>query len=161
MYDPQLIIRDEDYRRILAVLDRLGRGAQANGLFLVDKNGQLIAEAGDLVGLDTTSLASLAAGNVAATGSLAKLIGEEDFPTHYHEGRDHHLHITLLADRFILVVVFDRSSSLGLVRLRLKRAVAELSEILEQLGKAANHQHNEPDLFDELTEADIDNLFSD
>jgi len=36
-------------------------------VFLVDKNGQLIASAGETRDIDTTSLASLTAGNIAAT----------------------------------------------------------------------------------------------
>ena len=59
MMDTQLVMYDEDYRRILAVINRLVRDANAKALFVVDKNGQLIAEAGEISGIDTTSLASL------------------------------------------------------------------------------------------------------
>ena len=41
---------------------------------------------GDMKGVDATSLASLTAGNVAAMGGLAKLIGEKEFPNQFHEG---------------------------------------------------------------------------
>ena len=84
--DTQLVIYDEDYRKILGVIERLVRDANAKGVFVVDKNGQLIGEAGEMRGIDTTSLASLTAGCIAATGGLAKIIGEEEFPIHFHQG---------------------------------------------------------------------------
>ena len=68
MFDTQLVMYDEDYRKILAVIQKLVRDANAKGIFVVDKNGQLIAEAGEVRGIDTTSLASLTAGSIAATG---------------------------------------------------------------------------------------------
>ena len=46
---------------------------------LYDIDGQLIAESGDTAALDTTSLSSLTAGNVAATGGIASLEYGETF----------------------------------------------------------------------------------
>jgi predicted regulator of Ras-like GTPase activity (Roadblock/LC7/MglB family) len=152
---------DEDYRRILQVIQRLVRDANAKGVFVVDRNGQLIGEAGELRGIDTTSLASLTAGCIAATGGLAKLVGEEDFPVHFHQGQRDNLHITLVSSRTILVVVFDDRSSLGLVRLRVKKAGAELAKVFEELQKKTDQEQakgNTP--FAEITDDDIDNLFS-
>jgi len=72
---PDLVLYDEEFRKIKDSLNRLASDANANVVFLVDKNGQQIAAVGDLQSLDTTSLASLTAGNVAATDGLARLIG--------------------------------------------------------------------------------------
>ena len=74
---------------------RSGRERQG-GALIVDKNGQLIAAAGDVDELDTTSLASLTAGNVAATGGIAKLIGENEFASQFHEGEKTNIHITIV-----------------------------------------------------------------
>jgi predicted regulator of Ras-like GTPase activity (Roadblock/LC7/MglB family) len=161
MRSAQLVMYDEDYRRILQVIQRLVRDANAKGVFVVDRNGQLIGEAGELRGIDTTSLASLTAGCIAATGGLAKLVGEEDFPVHFHQGQRDNLHITLVSSRTILVVVFDDRSSLGLVRLRVKKAGGELAKIFEDLQKKTDQEQakgNTP--FAEITDDDIDNLFS-
>src|SRR2546429_3464678 len=76
---PQMVMYDEEFQQISAVCERLAREANAKIVFLVDKNGQLIASVGATENLDTTSLASLTAGNIAATGGLAKLIGEKEF----------------------------------------------------------------------------------
>jgi len=151
MHDTQLVMYDEDYRRILAVIQRL-----------VQDNGQLIGEAGEMRGIDTTSLASLTAGCIAATGGLAKIVGEDEFPVHFHQGQRDNLHMTLVAGRIILVVVFDDRSSLGLVRLRVKKAGGELAKIFEEIQKKTEQDHvgGAGTPFAEITDEDIDNLFS-
>jgi predicted regulator of Ras-like GTPase activity (Roadblock/LC7/MglB family) len=162
MYDTQLVMQDVDFRRVLAVVERLVRDANAKGVFVVDKAGQLVAEAGEMRGIDSTSLASLTAGCIAATGGLAKIVGEEEFPIHFHQGQRDNLHITLVGGRMILVVVFDERSSLGLVRLRVKKAGTELAKVFEEIRKKSEQQAaigGSP--FSEITDDDIDNLFSD
>ena len=165
MMDTQMVMYDEDHKKILVVIGRLVREANAKGVFVVDRNGQLIAEAGEVRGIDTTSLASLTAGSIAATGGLAKIIGEQDFPVHFHQGMKDNLHITMVAKRWILVVIFDERSSLGLVRLRVKKASGELNDVfarimakVEKERAAAGAAFESP--FAEITDDDIDSLFS-
>lgn len=160
--DTQMVMYEEDHKKILLVIGRLVREANAKGVFVVDRNGQLIAEAGEVRGIDTTSLASLVAGSIAATGGLAKIIGEQDFPVHFHQGVKDNLHVTMVAGRWILVVVFDERSSLGLVRLRVKKATADMNKIFEDLKKKADADAaSGASPFAEITDDDIDNLFSD
>lgn len=162
MFDTQLVLLDDDYQRISAVCDRLGRDANSKGVYVVDKNGQLICESGELQNVDSTSLASLTAGCIAATGGLAKIVGEEEFPTHFHQGARDNLHITLVGSRMILMVIFDERSSLGLVRLRVKKAGAELAKIFEEVRKKSEQEGpHAGSPFAEITDDDIDNLFSD
>ena len=160
----QLVLFEEDQKQILAVAERLVHDANAKAVFLVDKTGQLIANAGELQSIDTTSLASLVAGNIAATGGLAKIIGEEEFPIHFHQGARDNLHITMVAERIILVVIFDERSSLGLVRLRVKRAGQRLGEMFDTIFKKSEAGFEANGLgspFAEISDQDIDNLFSD
>ncbi len=162
MLSSQLVMHEEDFTRIQAVIQRLTKDANAKGIYVVDKAGQLIGEAGELQGIDSTSLASLTAGCIAATGGLAKIVGEEEFPIHFHQGQRDNLHITLVGDRMILVVVFDERSSLGLVRLRVKKAGAELGRIFEDIKKKTEADAaSSSSPFSEITDDDIDNLFSD
>ncbi|MCJ7753614.1 MAG: roadblock/LC7 domain-containing protein, partial [Thermoanaerobaculales bacterium] len=74
-----LVMYEEEFDRIKLLLDTLRMDASAKIVFLIDKNGQQIAAVGDVNLVDATSLASLTAGNVAATDGLAKLIGEKEF----------------------------------------------------------------------------------
>jgi len=154
----QLVMYEEEFTRINAVCDRLSKDANAKVVFLVDKNGQLISAAGATQQIDTTSLASLVAGNVAAMGGLAKLIGENDFPNLFHEGAKVSLYMTSIG-RVELVVIFDNRTSLGLVRLRIKKASDELARIFEALVKKTETP-GAGSPFAEISDADIDNLFS-
>ncbi|MGF1511371.1 MAG: roadblock/LC7 domain-containing protein [Myxococcota bacterium] len=155
----QMVMYDEEARRITAVCDKLCRDANARVVFVIDKNGQLIASSGEADKLDGTSLASLVAGEIAATGGLAKLMGEKEFSTLFHEGEKDHLHISLVAGRVILVVIFDSRSSLGLVRLRVKKGSEELNKVFDAvLEKSQTRGQESP--FAEITDDDIDKLFS-
>src|SRR5213594_376230 len=164
MAAPDIVMYEEEFNQIKQVISKLRTDANAKVVFLVDKNGQQIAAHGDIENLDTTSLASLTAGNVAATDSLARLIGEKEFSILFHEGEKDNLHISVVGGRIILVVIFDERSSLGLVRLRVKKGSSELAAILEiMLKKSAMPRKvaagGSP--FAEITDEDIDKLFSD
>lgn len=159
---PQLVMYEEESQQINVVLEKLYRDANAKVVFLVDKNGQLIAASGDTKNLDTTSLASLTAGNIAATGGLAKLIGEKEFSILFHEGEKDNIHISIVGQRVILVVIFDARSSLGLVRLRVKKTSDELKAIFDGLLQKMEQKEatNIESPFAEITDLDIDSLFS-
>lgn len=155
----QMIIHEEDFQRITAVCERLTRDANATAVFLIDKNGQLIASSGATENIDTTSLASLTAGNIAATGGLAKLLGEKEFSILFHEGEKDNLHISIVAQKVILVVIFDSRSSLGLVRLRVKKASEELGHVIAEVQRRGDTMGVQSP-FAEISDDDIDNLFN-
>jgi predicted regulator of Ras-like GTPase activity (Roadblock/LC7/MglB family) len=152
-------MREPQYRQIKAVLNKLRLDSAARVTVLIDKDGQEIAVDGDVSNLDTTSLASLTAGNVAATGGMARLIGEKEFPTLSHEGERESIHICVIG-RTLLVVVFDDRSSLGLVKLRVKQVSGELASIFETVVREARKSAEEATLFAEITDEDIDSLFN-
>lgn len=160
MTDTPMIMREQQYERIVSVLHKLRAESLSRVVFLVDKNGQPIAVQGDVSNIDTTSLASLAAGNVAATGGMAQLIGEKEFPTLSHEGERESIHICIIG-RTLLVVVFDDRSSLGLVKLRVKQAARELAAIFEDVERDSLAKREQDDsLFAGITDDDIDSLFN-
>jgi predicted regulator of Ras-like GTPase activity (Roadblock/LC7/MglB family) len=156
MSQGNFILREPEYESLLSILRKLLTDASAKVVFLVDKNGTLLASAGDAVGFDTTSLASLAAGNIAATGGLANLIGEKEFTILFHEGERDNMHLSVVAERLILVIVFDRRSSVGLVRLRVRQATARLAAVMAVALAAGDAEYG---IVEELTEADIESLF--
>jgi predicted regulator of Ras-like GTPase activity (Roadblock/LC7/MglB family) len=159
-----LVLLEADHKRFSAILDRLRQDSNAKVAFLIDKNGQQLAVAGQMEGLDPTSLAALSAGNVAATDGLAKLLGEREFATLFHEGEHDSLHINVVSGRAILVVIFDERSSLGLVRLRVKKSSGELSHILDDIVRRSQSQRasamSSTAPFAEITDDDIDALFN-
>ena len=160
MLNPQFVMYEEELTQIQQIADQLQQDSRSRTILIVDKNGQLIASAGADADLDTTSLSSLVAGNVAATGGIAKLIEEEEFTGQFHEGKDISVHMTLVARRIILVVLFDKGTTHGLVRLRVKKSHEALETVFAALAHKQATQP-QPDLFAEITDADIDNLFND
>jgi len=153
-------MHEQQYQQLGHILNKLRLESFSRVVFLVDKNGQQIAVHGDVGEIDTTSLASLAAGNVAATGGMALLIGEKEFPTLSHEGERESIHICIIG-RVLLVVVFDERSSLGLVKLRVKQASRDLSALFVEVERVTQERRDrEEALFAEITDDDIDSLFN-
>jgi predicted regulator of Ras-like GTPase activity (Roadblock/LC7/MglB family) len=166
MAAPDIVMYEEEFNLIKQIISKLRIDANGKVVFLVDKNGQQIAAHGEIENLDTTSLASLTAGNVAATDGLARLIGEKEFSILFHEGEKDNIHISIVASRVILVVIFDERSSLGLVRLRVKKASQELNDVFAKImSKVEKEKSNAGATFEspfaEITDEDIDSLFSD
>ncbi|MCX5741708.1 MAG: roadblock/LC7 domain-containing protein [Proteobacteria bacterium] len=156
----QLVMYEEELVQINAICEVLHRDANAKAVLVIDKNGQAFAQAGDTHELDVTSLSSLTAGNVAATGAIAQLLSEKEFAGQFHEGEKTNVHISIIGQRVIMVVLFDERSSLGLVRLRVRKATVELVNVLDLLMKKSA-SGSQPSVFSEITDDDIDNLFND
>lgn len=158
-------IFEEDFWAINNVLEDLRRSSKSGNVMLIDRTGQLVSQCGQNVEFDLTSFASLCAADFEANYQLAKLIGEKDFSTLYHQGARESMFLGKIARGVVLVVLFDKGTTLGLVRLRVKRAVEELNGIIEGLYDKLKYRNEEYDAFDESftreVEAEIDNLFAD
>ena len=156
---------EEDFYSINLILQTLMRSAGSRSVMLIDKTGQLINSIGEPPGFDVTSFSSLAAADFAANAQLAEMVGEKDFATLVHQGTTESLYLSMIANRVILVVLFDRKTSLGLVRLKARRASDELIVVLNRLFNKIQYRNEEvvtPALGAEfLAEADseIDSLF--
>ena len=143
MAETPFILQEHQFQRLKTVLARLCVECAARVVFLVDRDGQPIAFHGDIGDMDTTSFSSLAAGNVAATTSMAQLIGEDVFPAVVHEGERESIFISVIG-RSLLVVVFDGRSTLGLIKIRSKRASFEVARILEEvIASSAAHERQQ------------------
>jgi len=158
-------IFEEDYWAINNVLEDLLKSSRAGNVLLIDRTGQLISQVGPEVDFDLTSFASLCAADFEANYQLAKLIGENDFSTLFHQGARDSMYLGKIHKGVVLVVLFNKSTTLGLVRLRVKRAVEELNVVIEKLYEKLEYRNEEYDQFDdnftEEVEAEIDNLFAD
>ena len=160
MAETPFIIQERQFQRIKSVLARLCVECAARAVFLVDRDGQPIAFHGEIGDMDTTSFSSLAAGNVAATTSMAQLIGEEVFPAVVHEGERESIYISVIG-RSLLVVVFDERSTLGLVKIRTKRASHDVAMIIDEVARESeDYRLSQNSFFAEITDDDIDSLFT-
>lgn len=158
-------IFEEDYWAINNVLDDLLASSKARNTILIDRTGQLITQCGPDVEFDLTSFASLCAADFEANYQLARLIGEKDFSTLFHQGARDSMYLAKINRGVVLVVLFNKETTLGMVRLRVKRAVEELDAIIERLYHKLEYRNEEYDQFDDAfaegVEAEIDNLFAD
>jgi predicted regulator of Ras-like GTPase activity (Roadblock/LC7/MglB family) len=124
---------EDDHHRIQGLLGGFLRESNARTALLVDRTGQMVATAGESPAFDATSFASLAAADFSANDQLARLIGEAEFGSLFHQGEKESMYLADIARRVILVVLFDNRTTLGLVKLRVKGTVGELSQLFIEM----------------------------
>jgi predicted regulator of Ras-like GTPase activity (Roadblock/LC7/MglB family) len=124
----------EDEQALKRGMERLLQESAAHCAQLVDRGGQLLAQAGERPAFDATTFATLSAADFSANDQLAKLLGESDFSSLFHQGERESMLLSDIARRAILVVLFDSRTTLGLVRLRLRPAVEELARIVTAMA---------------------------
>jgi len=150
---------EEDFTAISQVLQRFLFDCNARCALLVDRSGQLITTAGDRPTFDVTAFATLTAADFSANDQLARLIGERDFNTLFHQGERESMLLADVARRVILVVLFDNRTTLGLVRLKMRLVVEALGGVIDrvfQRGQATAHLR--PALLVDIDD-EIDRLF--
>jgi predicted regulator of Ras-like GTPase activity (Roadblock/LC7/MglB family) len=121
--------REEDATRIGALLNSLLREANARTALLVDRTGQMLATVGEEPRFDPIAFASLTAADFSANDQLARMLGENEFAALFHQGEKDSLYLADVARRVILVVLFDNRTTLGLVKLRVRGVVEELTSL--------------------------------
>jgi predicted regulator of Ras-like GTPase activity (Roadblock/LC7/MglB family) len=124
---------EDDFGAITRALEQFLTDCNARCALLVDRTGQLVATVGDRPNFDPTAFATLTAADFSANDQLAKLIGEHDFSSLFHQGEKESMYLADVARRVILVVLFDNRTTLGLVRLKMKQTVTELNQLFEQV----------------------------
>jgi predicted regulator of Ras-like GTPase activity (Roadblock/LC7/MglB family) len=149
---------EDDFAAITQSLQRFLNDSNARCALLVDRTGQLVATVGEQPKFDATTFATLTAADFSANDQLAKLIGENDFNSLFHQGEKESMYLADVARRVILVVLFDNRTTLGLVRLKMKEVVGDLTKIFEVVFKRGASGAKAPSV---LSGADdeIDKLF--
>jgi len=130
---PQWTLFENDFRAIDQVLYELLEKTNALSVHLVDRSGQLITTSGRSSDFDATAFASLVAADFTANAELSQLMGDASIDAVVNEGKSRSVYSRMLADRVIMCTVFDRRSTLGLVRLRASRAAVELDGVFRKL----------------------------
>jgi predicted regulator of Ras-like GTPase activity (Roadblock/LC7/MglB family) len=148
----------DDSDGLTQTLQRFLYDSNARCALLVDRTGQLVATVGEQPKFDPTAFATLTAADFSANDQLAKLIGEQDFNSLFHQGEKESMYLADVARRVILVVLFDNRTTLGLVRLKMKATVDELTKLFEQVFQRGASGQQPPNI---LAGADdeIDKLF--
>lgn len=125
--------REGDARRIEHLLTGFLRESGARTAMLVDRIGQTLATVGEAPRFDPVAFASLTAADFSANDQLARLLGEDEFGTLFHQGERESLYLADVARRVILVVLFDTRTTVGLVKLRVRPAVRDLTALFTEM----------------------------
>ena len=138
---PQLIA--EDVRELDRLLGELVARSEASSALIIDKAGFLITQSGTDSGVDSTTLAALAAGSFAATQGMASIVSESNFHCVYQQGESFSLIVQNIEHDTLLVVVFAAHVSVGAVKYFANSAVPRIAD---QLGRARERGDGELDL---------------
>jgi predicted regulator of Ras-like GTPase activity (Roadblock/LC7/MglB family) len=150
----------DDVHRITRLLNAFVGDAGARCALLLDRRGRTLVAVGDTEGIDQTSFASLAAADFEASDQLAGLLGEREFTALYHQGLHGSMYLYDIAAIAILAAVFDRRTTLGMVRLRTRAVIPRLQALLLEL-KARPPQRGQLEAgWGDDAASEIDRLFT-
>ena len=135
---------EDDFGAIQKSLQKFLNDSNARCALLVDRSGQLVATVGEQPRFDPTAFATLTAADFSANDQLARLIGETEFNSLFHQGEQESMYLADIARRVILVILFDNRTTLGLVRLKVKHTVDELTKLFDQMFKRAQAGDDTP-----------------
>jgi len=158
--DPLAALGPGELERVNRLLHSFVAEAGARCALLLDRAGRPLTAFGETRDLDETSFASLAAADFDASDELAGLLGEEEFTSLYHQGVHGSMYLSDIAGVAILAAVFDRRTTLGMVRLKTREVVPRLVDLLAALGARQKSEGKlDPNWTDDAV-SEIDRLFA-
>ncbi|WP_018466322.1 roadblock/LC7 domain-containing protein [Calidithermus timidus] len=135
MIEPAIALYGSTFQSVMKTLEELLRESGARYVMLLDRKGFVLAHKEALwaprpPALD--SLATLIAGNAAATQALAKMLGEPRFQEIVHQGEQNGLYVEEIGEVVLLTILFDNSAPLGRVKLTAKKAAQTLEQLIRE-----------------------------
>ncbi len=158
--DPLASLGPNDLEQINHLLHKFVAEAGARCALLLDRDGRPLTAFGETGDLDETSFASLAAADFDASDQLAGLLGEREFTSLYHQGVTGSMYLSEIAGAAILAAVFDRRTTLGMVRLKTREVVPQLVGLLTELGGREGQEGRLDANFADDAVSEIDRLFA-
>lgn len=125
-----LAVHAKDTEKIRRVLSDLLVRSESDECFLCDSGGYLVAHEG-AERSDASLISALGAGVFMASRELARMLGEQEFNTVFHQGENKNIFIRAVTAEVLLVIIFSGNGSLGLVKLYSTPAVTELQGVFE------------------------------
>ena len=123
----------EDVAALDAILTEFNNKAEGDLTLVIDRGGNVISQLGDVKAIDVTIIAALAAGSFAATRELARRIGEVEFNALFHQGNGSHIFMNSVDDSTIMITLFGKRTTVGLVRFYADQAAQNLANLLKSL----------------------------
>ena len=100
-----------------------------HSVLLIDMAGNIIAKGDNgQCEHDVYSLAALASANFAAVDTMAKIVGEDEFSLLFHKGEKESIHFSKVQSEFLLISIFGKEVSLGLLRLKVAEAIEKIKD---------------------------------
>ncbi len=156
----RLSLSATQFETINSILASLVVKTKCPAVILTDHSGLVIATDGSMGDENFPTLAALSAADYAATSEMSRLIGEtEGFKMHYHEGPNLSVYVTGVIAQFIIVLVFNKDTTFGMVKVLSTKAVKELVQVFTEIDQSVakrdaadmNDALNDNEFNDELT----------
>lgn len=158
----RLVFYAQDVGRLDGELDGFLEFSGARCAILIDRDGHLVTRRGDAAGSSMEALSALVAGSFAATGEVARLLGEDNFSALSHQGAHQSIQVSTVGDRTLLAVVWDQRSNLGLVRFYSKETTKRLEQVFDEIATRPRRASTEESISDDYGDeaaAALDELF--
>lgn len=128
-----LVISDRELGTISALLTKLMNDTNATSTMLIDKSGQVVTVQGTGIRRHATTLGALLAGVFSSSREVAKLLDEKDFRNIFQQGVQENIYTSMIEEQWLLVIIFDKLTHIGLVKVLSKKAADELGRILDRV----------------------------
>lgn len=157
----RLVFYQSDVKKLEGELDGFLELSGARSALLIDREGHLVTKRGEVQQNSLDSISALVAGSFAATREMARLLGEEEFSTLYHQGQRDSIQVSLVGDRALFAVVFDERTNLGMVRYYATETTRRLDVVLGEVANRAEGEEEEQlsSDFSSSATAALDKLF--
>ena len=132
--EQRLVFYQEDMDKIDRYLQEFLKLSSARCALLIDKEGHLVTQVGESGDFDLDTISALVAGSFAATREMARILGDEQFSVLLHQGEKESMQLSLIGERTLLTVIFDETTTLGVVRLYADEVAKKLAKVFEKIS---------------------------
>ncbi len=157
----RLVFYSEDMEKIDRYMAEFLKLSGARCALLVDKEGHLVTKKGESGDFDLDTISALVAGSFAATREMARILGDDQFSVLLHQGEKENMQLSLVGERTLMTVIFDESTTLGVVRLYADEIAKKLTKLFAKIMERGGAGHHETidDEFGGAAKTRLDELF--
>ena len=130
--EDRLVFYEDVIRDANRLLREFLKLSNAKCVMIVDREGHMVTRQGVTRDLDVDTIAALVAGSFAATREMARVLGEDEFTVLFHQGKTDSIQLSLVGDRTLLTVIFDQTTTVGMVRLYAADTAKRLTDVFEK-----------------------------
>jgi predicted regulator of Ras-like GTPase activity (Roadblock/LC7/MglB family) len=131
---PGYAISEKQCRELESAAADLAVLIEANAVILCDSAGRVLAGGDATDAADRQTFCALAAGSFAASRELAYRLNEESFLSIYQQGDRCSIYVHSVADAFLFIVIFDKQTTVGLVKLYVGRKAEEMLPLFREIA---------------------------